>query len=334
MSQETMETLNQQTLIGYTEKRGNAWHYRAESQGDESNHYEGAIPIEDVVRRLFNWEAVEGTITATHIGEDGVISSTDSTRKAIMRSDTGAILGVPKMAYKIHGYQEWLLRQVQNLLDADVQVGSAGLLSGGAVAWVQVELADTMEAGGVQYRPFMTAATSLDSSLATTYIMGSQVVVCDNTLSCALGSAKSQFKVRHTSGSIGLLNDARSALGIVHNVGAEFAREVEKLQSISVTDKQWAEFVDRLSTKDAVTGEVSAAGKRKQAELNDLYSNDLRVAPWAGTGWGVMAAVNTYTHHLQTVRGGSRAERNMERVITGGIDKLDRATFDLLMSVI
>jgi hypothetical protein len=53
MSKETIQWLNTQTLIGMTEKRGNAWHYRAEEQGDEPNHYPLAIPVEDVKRRLF-----------------------------------------------------------------------------------------------------------------------------------------------------------------------------------------------------------------------------------------------------------------------------------------
>ena len=45
MSKETQEWLNRNVLIGYTERRGNAWHYRASDQGDEPNHYPGAIPL-------------------------------------------------------------------------------------------------------------------------------------------------------------------------------------------------------------------------------------------------------------------------------------------------
>jgi hypothetical protein len=44
--------------------------------------------------------------------------------------------------------------------------------------------------------------------------------------------------------------------------------------------------------------------------LNGLYNNDMRVAPWAGTAWGVVQAVNTYRHHLGIVRNMSRVERN------------------------
>jgi len=93
MSSETSVWLNQNTLIGHTDTRGHAWHYRAVDQGDESNHYPGAIPIEDVRRRLFHWEAVEANVSATIITEDGVHTIADTSRKAIVRPDTGAIFG-------------------------------------------------------------------------------------------------------------------------------------------------------------------------------------------------------------------------------------------------
>jgi hypothetical protein len=35
MSRETLTHLNTQTLIGYTSKRGQAWHYRVENLGAE-----------------------------------------------------------------------------------------------------------------------------------------------------------------------------------------------------------------------------------------------------------------------------------------------------------
>ena len=57
MSKETIQHLNTNTLIGQTDARGTAWHYRAEHQGEESNHYPGPIPVADVERRLFHWRA-------------------------------------------------------------------------------------------------------------------------------------------------------------------------------------------------------------------------------------------------------------------------------------
>ncbi len=48
MSKESLQWLNTNTLIGCTDKRGTAWHWRSEEQGEQSNHYPGAIPVPDV----------------------------------------------------------------------------------------------------------------------------------------------------------------------------------------------------------------------------------------------------------------------------------------------
>src|SRR3954467_3707736 len=78
MSRETLQHLNTNTLIGNTDHRGTAWHYRAEEQGDKSNHYPGPIPQEDWKRRLFPLEAVSRPLavelpaereTMTHLNE-------------------------------------------------------------------------------------------------------------------------------------------------------------------------------------------------------------------------------------------------------------------------
>lgn len=55
MSKETLVHLNTNVLIGNTDQRGTAWHYRADLQGQEPNHYAGPVPVEDVRRRLFHW---------------------------------------------------------------------------------------------------------------------------------------------------------------------------------------------------------------------------------------------------------------------------------------
>src|SRR5690606_39534001 len=110
-----------------------------------------------------------------------------------------------------------LICSCEFILDADVAIGSAGLLRVGAVAWVHVEMEDTLEVEGVKYRPFLTAATSLDGSLASTYQTGSQVVVCDNTLSVALGQdIEHRFKIRHSAHSLNRIGEVRDALRIVH----------------------------------------------------------------------------------------------------------------------
>ena len=335
MSRETLTHLNTQTLIGYTSKRGQAWHYRADHQGVEPNHYELAVPVADVRRRLFYWSPVEADVQAVTMDETGVQTYTDPTRKAIVRPDTGAILGIFRTGYKVHDYDQWLINNVEGLLDADLHIGSAGLLRGGAVAWVQVEMADTLNAAGVEFRPFLTATTSLDGSIATTYQTGAQVVVCDNTLSAALNTADTRVKVRHSRNSLDKLAQVRDALGIVHQVADDFAAQVEQLTNQTVTEAQWTRFLGAYcGTDDTKASKRALTTRQDQADqLDRLWNHDQRVTPWRGTAYGVLAAANTYAHHLAPVRGASRADRNAERLVTGKVHDLDNQTLQVLATV-
>ncbi len=338
MSQETSAWLNTNTLIGFTDQRGYAWHYRADNQGDEPNHYRGAVPIEDVRRRLFHWQAVEGDVMSSVMLPDGLCLITDPTRKTVVRPDTGTILGIFKSGYKIHQFKTWLLDNVATILDDDLSIGSAGLLKGGAVAWVSVEVPETITTPeGVAFRPHLIAAASHDASLATTYTRAVTNVVCDNTMSAALNEGTrhgQRMKVKHSSRSLGRLTEARQALGIVHTIAEDFARQVAELTAVKVSAGDWSRFLESLVPLPHEPGRSRTMAENKREVLQRLYRHDHRVAPWAGTAWGVVQAVNTMTHHEGIVRGASRAERNAQRAVTGGADKLDRDTLERLGSVL
>jgi phage/plasmid-like protein (TIGR03299 family) len=343
MSQETIEWLNTMTLIGHTDKRGNAWHYRESAQGGEPNHYAGAVPIEDVKRRLFNFQLVERPLyivvpcemdEATTVLGDGSPAKTIvvEDRKAIMRDDVNSVLGIFKGGYKFTQYQESLLSDVQALLGDGLNIGSAGLLKGGAVAWVQIEAEDTVTSCGVEFRPFIMGADSCDGSLARTYNKGNQVVVCDNTMSASLETALATFKLKHTKHATFNAVTARDALGIIEEIGATFTESIEALTNWAVTDAEWTLFLDQVCKfdADAKTTRSATIAQNKRDDLRNLWENDLRVKPWAGTAFGVLQATNTWAHHVQTVRGANRAERNMLNAITGATGKADTETLKIL----
>jgi len=67
-------------------------------------------------------------------------------RQAICRSDAdnGKVMGIFAPGYTMHQYREWLLTTVANILDDDLSISSAGLLRGGAVAWVEVSVPESI----------------------------------------------------------------------------------------------------------------------------------------------------------------------------------------------
>ena len=84
-------------------------------------------------------------------------------------------------------------------------------------------------------------------------------------------------------------------------------------------------------TDDTKASKRALTTRREQAaQLDRLWNHDQRVTPWRGTAYGVLAAANTYAHHLAPVRGATRTERNAERLVTGKVHDLDRHTLQIL----
>jgi phage/plasmid-like protein (TIGR03299 family) len=308
-----MEWLNSMTLIGFTEKRGTAWHYRSDLQGETPNHYPGAIPVPDVLERLFNFEVEERPIYI--LTDAGYVEIAG--RKAMATTDSEEVLGIFKQGYQGHSYKEWLLESVATILDDELSIGSAGLLKNRAQAWVSVEVPENIVTPeGVEFRPNLVACTSFDGSLATTYKRLVTNVVCDNTLAQGLNEDGQTFKLRHSKYSGMRLQDARDALAIVHSIADDFAAEVAKLCKEKVSDKRFTAVLDALYPVPADEGRGQTVITKKRDEIAALWANDERVAPWKGTAFGVLQAHNTWNQHYAQVRKGvPRVIRNMENAV-------------------
>lgn len=347
MSAETMEWLNTMTRIGFTDKRGNAWHYRADLQNGNGNHFPGAVPVE-VVRDLFDFPVADLPVVvnfpasmdeATGVDDDGkpYRAVTLSDRKAIGRTDNGSVFGIFKSGYVFHPYTEWLLGNVANILrTGELEIGSAILLRGGAQAAVQVEMPDNIHDSttGMAFRPNLLTCTSGDGSLATTYKRTVTIVVCDNTMSAGLSEGGQVYKVKHSKHSALKLDDAATALSVVGDIADEFSTELARLSKWEVTDGQWDAFLSAYVPIDADNKRSVTVGDNKREALNALYRWDERAAAWSGTALGVLQATNTYAHHLSGTRGNTvRAERNMSDALSGKTAERDSEALKVLATV-
>lgn len=337
MSRETAEWLNTMVLVGATDNRGKAWHYREHLQIGESTHYAGFIPADDINRRLFNWEPMEIPLT---VNVGGVEIETGS--KALIRppftfgdDDMGASLGIHGEGYVTHSYRDEGLERLAPLAQDGVGMTAAGLLKGGAVAWVELSALSTWEYGGVTFRPNLLWTSSLDGSHATTCKTVITNTVCDNTLSAAMAeNGGEKIRVKHTKNSIAILDERFNAMEYVTALGEKWQAGLDKLLNTEVKAEQVEKFLEVLHPilPDAKTGEaVHPRGLTRRenirAEYHTLLNSDPRVHPWQGTAWGLLAAHNTYAHHIAPVKGGddARAARNMTAMVAGDFDKVDTA---------
>lgn len=335
MSKETHEWLSNNVLIGFTEKRGNAWHYR---EGDQ-NHYEGPVPVQDVLKRLFYWAPEERPLylpVAAEGPDDGVTYMEIPGRKAIVHPETDHVFGVFKDSYTPHPFAEWLVTNVSNVLGGELAIGSAGLLKMGAVAWVQAEMPDNVTTvDGVEFRPFFNAFGSLDGTFASTYKLGVTNVVCDNTMRAAQQEDTPQVKIKSTKYGKAKVVKIREALGMVHAVADAFSEEAHRLCSTDFTDRQFESLVDELAPHPGPEGSKRAVtlAENKRDAFWTMWRQDDRVAPWNGTAWGAYQAVNTYGQHVATVQNMERAERNMLNSLNGKTDEADARTLELIGSL-
>lgn len=326
MSMETREWLSNNTLIGFTDKRRKAWHYR---EGD-NNHYAGAIPVDDVLKRLFSWNPVKVPEQWTDPKTGLLVTGKDI---VIVRDDmtgAGAKLGTFTDGYQLHPYPQWLVNNVFTIVDAsgdELGVSSAVLLRGGKIASVQIEVPETFRGpAGVEFRPFLAASSSFDGSISTQYGLMNTMIVCDNTLNAGLRERGQKIKIRHTRNSLdGLVQAARDALGLIHSAADSFSAEVAELTALDLSERAFQDIVSELVSVDEDASKRSKTMAQNKIDKLMALRTDDRVAPWWGTAFGGVQLLNTFRQHEQIVRGATRPERNMLNTVLG-VTEADNAS--------
>jgi phage/plasmid-like protein (TIGR03299 family) len=346
MGAETAIWYNTMIKVGNTDKYKRAWHddpaLRA-SIGAEDNHFPGPIPM-DVAEKFFDvhvspreiWFDVPGG----RVKVDGY--------KAWATDDDNTTLGVHSDSFTGHQYGEWLVKNVAHLVNGTTGLGAIGYLRNRAQAFVHIEVPDTFKTPeGVDFRPFLMAATGFDGKLATIYKRCITRPICDNTVAGAMMEKGQEVRVKHTKNSILVLRDAAQALMLLEDVAEYEAARIATQCQATVTDAQFDKFLSQLvpmpeqkterdiNTRDYSTRTATIAANKRE-KLNELYRRDGRAAPWQGTAFGVLQAVNTFQQWEGTIRNAheGRFARNMENAINGKSDDADNNALNILQKIL
>lgn len=366
MSKETISWLNENTMIGNINDKAkwtkNAWAIIDPKTGtmkawwqqdDFENAYEGFIPVEEVERVLFNWTPVEATIflrkpcSADEAdGVDGYGNSfvwvPDPESKAIMHPETNHVYNYfGANSYQVHGYSPWLIDNVAKIAGGEVGVDTAGLLREGGVAYVSLSLSEGITTdAGLEFRPSILASTSIDGTKATTYSAVNTIAVCDNSMAAAEQGASGRFKIKHTAKSLRRVNDVRDALGIIYQTGENFGKMIDTMVNIDVTDSEFARIIRGLvETPEPIVSKGKITNQRaitiaegKFDDMWNMWSKDVRAAPWNGTLLGAMQTVNTYNEHYRS-RNDNQVERVMTGTLNGTFDKMDQEFWSVVADI-
>ena len=152
------------------------------------------------------------------------------------------------------------------------------------------------------------AGADNDGSSAFRFLVTPVRIVCANTQSAAIGSAKASFAIRHTGGAHTSIHEARTALKLSWRYIEAFEAEAAKLYAEAMDTHQIRVFANALLEVDAAGSEATARHRRERAAgIVKLWTSSPTIAPIAGTRWAAYNAVTEYLDHIVPVRGARTA---------------------------
>jgi phage/plasmid-like protein (TIGR03299 family) len=222
---------------------------------------------------------------------------------------------------------------------------TAGALRGGRETFITMKLPNTMVFDGRdgshdRTEFYLAALNSHDGSSAWRGLITPVRIVCANTQSAAIGSAKASFSIRHTGGAKASIAEARAALKLTWRAIDVFETEAAALYATPMDTDDMRRFANTLlEVDDAATTATLRHRREKASGIVKLWTSSPTIAPIAGTRWAAYNAVTEYLDHVVPVRGArtsaaaseARALRNINSA--GSTSSLKSQAFRMLQTL-
>ncbi len=247
-------------------------------------------------------------------------------RKVLHRSDTGAPLAVVSDSYHVvqPGQVMDFFRQLVEL--GGFQLETAGALSDGRRVWALASVGDAAPVVSRDLvKPYLLLGTSYDGTMATVAKFTAIRVVCNNTITAAVGGYSAGRVIKgETEQSLGYLKSAvrvlhserfdadavRLQLGIVAGAWESFLVQSRQLADVPMGQADADEFLAELLAPyhtSAKPLQESKAYRQVLALFNgQAIGSDLPGV--AGTRWAMLNAVTELVDHARGRSNNTRIE--------------------------
>ena len=353
MSHEIAEKTNGQAAIAFIGEK--PWHGLGQAltpgQSIETWRVEAGLDYE-VKRSQVQYEAqIDWTLQQKSevTGEVKIITGHDTpellnfkARDVLYRSDTGKALSVVSKDYKVVQPSQILDFFAKLSEIGGFELETAGVLSGGRRVWALAKVGDGNNIiGQDEVRPYVLFATSYDGTMATTAKMTAIRVVCNNTITMALGRGYAQAGkteadtenkavsslIRIPHSAVVDNDDIRQKLGIVGDVYEQWLINTRLMAEKSLSDEKAAEFLkELLDTKSEKPVEETKAYKR----IMELFQGEAIGANLAGDH-NCWAMVNACTQYVDWERG-KNPDTRLAGAWFGSGEALKNKAYDLLLA--
>jgi phage/plasmid-like protein (TIGR03299 family) len=243
-----------------------------------------------------DWEVFESAATfqsikGTHVFPD---------KRVLFRSDNHEPLSIVSSDYHVVQPGEVLefFRDITEI--HGYKLSAAGSLFGGKRFWATAEVGKSLNAvDDDKIDGQLLLVTSVDGTLATQAKFVSTRVVCNNTLTIAMGESGKR-SVRKTHASSWDAKEFKLDLGLIDAGWDKFSENIKKLTEYKVTDGfARSYFQNKFYDHEKMADEQGIGAIKRVNTLMELYQSGTGAEYSRGTAYGILnAATELYTHGL------------------------------------
>ncbi|MFJ2477088.1 DUF932 domain-containing protein [Streptomyces sp. NPDC087659] len=233
-----------------------------------------------------------------------------------VRTDTGDPLGIVGSRYQPF-QQRRVFEFLEDLADThDVLWESAGALRGGRRVFVTMQIPDsiTVDPGGLddEVKLFIVAINSHDGSSQMDTLVTPWRVVCGNTERFALQDARYRIGIRHTSGALNRLEEARRVLGLTLKYADTFEAEETALARTDLAIDEFHALIAGLwPLDDDATARSKTIARKRTAQLDAMFRAETERA--GRTAYAAERTITDYLDHVAPRRPGKSMTEEVAR---------------------
>ena len=226
---------------------------------------------------------------------------------------------------------------------------TAGSLRGGKIIWIMCKLPGQIGWTEDPIEQWLVLSNAHDGSRQLLVMVTPFRVVCMNTLNFAMQSATETIEIRHTSGILDKVVDAREALGIITEYFVDMDGVLKKLKACTLKEAQIKSYVHSLFPfkvkTDSLPGMEGALDIEFGARMKGYVEKVLELVETGkgtdipgvkGTAYGVLNAAVEFADHWKPVKGKNNDVllRKLDSLWFGSAARFKQKAFDHIMEVV
>ncbi|MET9122975.1 DUF932 domain-containing protein [Streptomyces sp. NPDC004528] len=237
-------------------------------------------------------------------------------RFVTVRMDTTAALGIVGQRYQVFQQREIFTFLEDLAATHGILWESAGALRGGRRVFITMQVPDTLvvDRGGIadEIILFIVAINSHDGGSQAEVVVTPWRVVCGNTERFALADARSRWGIRHTSGGLERVEEARRHLGLTLKYGQAFEAEETALARTDLAIDDFHQVIaDLWPMDDDATDRTKSNHAARTDALDGIFRTEAERV--GRTAYAAERAVTDYLDHVAPRRPGRTMTEEIAR---------------------